>query len=135
MITASTGLTLNHGRIEGYRFMGLPPGVDRMAPERADNRGRVLLFVIDGVVEFIDIVYFPLAEMLLNGTITDMGNLTIEVTANGTTETVVFEQEDEDHYAILVSNPTIIESYEGCTTNCLQVHFPGWKWNGEIFYQ
>ena len=62
MITASTGLTLNHGRVEGYRFMGLPPGVDRMAPERADNRGRVLLFVIDGVVEFIDIVYFPLKK-------------------------------------------------------------------------
>jgi len=135
MITATSGLTLNHGVIRGYRFISIQPGENRFAPERADNRGRVLLFIIDGVVEFLDIVYSPLADMLLNGTIVDKENLTVEVTFNGVTETITFEPEDEAHYAILASNPIIIEQTADCANGCLQVQMPGWKWDGEKFYK
>jgi len=136
MITATSGLTLNHGVVRGYRFVSIQPGEDRFAPERTDNRGRVLLFVIDGVVEFIDITYSPLADLLIagQGSIVDKDNLTVEVTANGVTETIVFDSEDEGHYAILVSNPIIIEQTIDCTNNCLAVQTPGWKWNGELFH-
>jgi hypothetical protein len=134
MITATSGLTLNHGVVRGYRFESYS-GSFPVPQQWLDNKGRVLLFVIDGVVEFIDIVYSPLADMLLNGTIADMDDLTIEVTANGTTETIAFDQEDEDHYAILTSNPVIIEQTIDCTNNCLPVQTPGWLWDGEGFYK
>jgi hypothetical protein len=135
MITATSGLILNHGVVRGYRFISIQPGENRFAPEKVDNKGRVLLFVIDGVVEFLNIVYSPLADMLLNGTIVDKENLTIEVTFNGETETITFEPEDEANYAILASNPIIIEQTIDCTNGCLQVQTPGWKWDGEKFYK
>lgn len=136
MITATSGLTLNHEVVRGYRFASMQPGQDRFALEWATNTGRVLLFVIDGVVEFVDITYSPLVDLLLAGqnSIVDKDNLTVEVTANGVTETIVFDPEDEGHYAILVSNPTIIEQTIDCTNNCLAVQTPGWKWDGEVFY-
>ena len=136
MITATSGLTLNHGVVRGYRFVSMQPGEDRFAPEWATNTGRVLLFIIGGVVEFIDITYSPLVDLLIagQGSIVDKDNLTVEVTANGVTETIVFDQQDEGHYAILASNPIIIEQTVDCTNNCLAVQTPGWKWNGELFH-
>lgn len=136
MITATSGLILNHGIVRGYRFESYS-GSYPVPQQWLDNAGRVLLFVIDGVVEFIDIVYSPMADLLLIGqnNIVDKDNLTIEVTANGVTETIVFDPEDEGHYAILVSSPLIIEQTIGCSNNCLAVQTPGWKWNGETFHQ
>ena len=136
MITATSGLTLNHGVVRGYRFQSYD-GSFPVPQQWLDNAGRVLLFVIDGVVEFIDITYSPLVDLLLAGqnNIVDMDNLTVEVTAHGATETIVFDPEDEAHYAILVSNPTIIEQTVDCTNNCLAVQTPGWLWDGEMYSQ
>jgi len=134
MITATTGLNLNHGWVRGYRFegntnYGLP------SQEFLDNKAPILIFIIDGVVEFINLFYSPLATLLLDGqnSIVDMENFTVQVTANGVTETIVFEETDEEYYAILVSNPLIMEMTRTCTNNCAcQV---GWKWNGEVFHE
>ena len=135
MITATSGLILNHGWTGGYRFQ--PPGPIPPKPlpiEWAENTGRPLLYIIDGIVEWSNIVWSPLADMLLIGTIVDKDNLTVEVTANGITETIVFDLEDEDFYAMLVSNPTIIEQKWAHPDNSAFAGL-GWKWNGEIFHQ
>lgn len=131
-------MILNHGVERGYKWVSI--GEDEYgvnSPERADNRGRVLLFVIGDTVEFIDIVYSPYADLLLDNqeNIVDLDNLTVGVGSGESYETIVFDESDEDHYAILVSNPIIIEQKLGCDNNCLAVQTPGWKWNGETFYQ
>jgi len=135
MITATTGLNLNHGWVRGYRFegntnYGLP------SQEFLDNRAQILIFVIDGTVEFVNLFYAPLATLLLDGqnSIVDMENFTVQVTANGLTETIVFDETDEEYYAILASSPLIIEMTRSCTNNCGSVQV-GWKWDGEVFHE
>ena len=135
MITATTGLNLNHGWVRGYRFegntnYGLP------SQEFLDNKAPILIFVIDGVVEFINLFYSPLATLLLDGqdNIVDIEDFTVQVTANGATETIVFEETDEEYYAILASSPLIIEMTRSCTNNCGSVQV-GWKWDGEVFHE
>jgi hypothetical protein len=135
MITATTGLNLNHGWVRGYRFegntsYGLP------SQEFLDNKAPILIFIIDGVVEFVNLFYAPLATLLLDGqnSIVDMENFTVQVTANGVTETIVFEETDEEYYAILASSPLIIEMTRSCTNNCGSVQV-GWKWDGEVFHE
>ncbi len=136
MITATNGLTLNHEVVRGYRFIFMESRQDRFAPEWATNTGRVLLYLIDNTVEFLNITYTPLAELLLAGqnNIVDKGHLTVEVTANGQTETIVFDEQDEDFYAILVSHPLIIEKEFAHPNNSTPANI-GWKWNGEVFHQ
>jgi len=136
MITANSGLQLNNNFINGYRFIFNNSETPWQEKHYA-NKGRVLLFIIDGVVEYIDIVYSPLADLLLAGqnNIVDMENLTVQITANETIETIVFEPEDEAKYAMLVSNPLIIEQTHECTNDCHKVQTPGWKWNGKVFHQ
>ena len=132
MITATTGLTLNHGWTGGYRFS--PPGTPPPRPlpiEWADNTGRVLLYLINDVVEWTNIVWRPMADLLLAGQndITDIENLTVEVNIGGTVETIVFDQEDEDFYSILASSPTIVEAIYGDENDSAKAGV-GWKWNG-----
>ncbi len=139
MITATNGLTLNHGVVRGYRWISLEEdqyGYKKEDPERANNRGRVLLYLIDNIVEFLNITYAPLAELLIAGqnNIIDKGDLTIEVSVNDKTETIVFDPEDEDFYAILVSHPLIIEKEFAHPNNSTPANI-GWKWNGEVFHQ
>ena len=133
MITATSGLNLNHGWVRGYRFEGnTNHGVP--SQEFLDNKARILIFVIGDAVEFVNLFYSPLATILLDGqnNIVDMENFTVEVTANGLTETIVFDEIDEEYYAILVSNPIIMEMTRTCTNNCGSVQV-GWKWDGETF--
>jgi hypothetical protein len=135
MITATSGLILNHGWTGGYRF--LPPGPIPPRPlpiEWAENTGKVLLYIIDGTVEWKNIVWGPMAELLLNGTIVDKENLTVEITLNGNTETVVFEPEDEDFYSVVVSSPTMIEKHPSKDDNSIYAEH-GWKWDGQKFHQ
>lgn len=136
MITATNGLTLNHGVVRGYRFIFMQSGQDRLAPEWATNTGRVLLYLIDNTVEFLNITYAPLAELLIAGqnNIVDKGHLTIEISANDKTETIVFDPEDEDFYAILASHPLIIEKEFAHPNNATSANI-GWKWDGEKFHQ
>jgi len=134
MITSTTGLTLNHGWIRGYRYMG-NPDYPTVSQEFLDNKGFICIFIIDGVVQHIESFYTPLASLFLaeEKTIVDMDNFTIQITANGVTETIVFDEVDEKVYAILVSNPLVMEMTRTCTNNCAcQV---GWKWNGEVFHE
>ena len=135
MITSTTGLNLNHGWVRGYRFEG-NTNYGRPSQEFLDNKARILIFVIDGVVEFINLFYAPLAILLLDGQngIVDTENLTVQVTANGLTETIVFEETDEEYYAILASSPLIIEMTRSCANNCGSVQV-GWKWDGEVFHE
>lgn len=136
MITSTNGLTLNHGVVRGYRFIFIKSGQDRFAPEWAANTGRVLLYLIDNTVEFLNITYAPLAELLITGqnNIVDKGHLTIEISSNDKTETIVFDPEDEDFYAILASHPLIIEKEFAHPNNSTSANV-GWKWDGEKFYQ
>jgi len=135
MITATSGLNLNHGWVKGYRFESI--NIPRPLPiEWAENTGRVLLYLIDNTVEYLNIVWSPMADLLLAGqnNIVDKDNLTIEVTANGQTETIVFDEQDEDFYAILASNPLIMEKEFAHPNNSTPATV-GWKWNGEVFHQ
>lgn len=139
MITATNGLTLNHGVVRGYRWISLnedPYGYKKEDPERADNRGRVLLYLIDNTVEFLNITYAPLAELLIAGqnNIVDKGHLTVEISSSDKTETIVFDPEDEDFYAILASHPLIIEKEFAHPNNSTFANV-GWKWDGEKFHQ
>jgi len=72
--------------------------------------------------------------MIKNGSIVDKGNLTVEITIDGVTETVVFEPEDEGFYSILVSNPIVINQHPSKSDNSMLADL-GWKWNGEVFHQ
>lgn len=138
MITSTSGMILNHGVERGYRWVSIGESEYALhSPEFQDNKGRVLLFIIGNTVEFIDIVYSPYADLLLGGqgNIVDLNNLTVGIGSGESYETIVFEESDEDHYAILVSNPIIIEQTPDCTNNCLSVQTPGWLWDGEKFYQ
>ena len=135
MITATSGLNLNHGWVRGYRFMAAV--APRPIPiEYAENTGRVLLYLLDNTVEFTNIVYSPMADLLLDGqaSIVDDGNHQITITANGESKTIVFDAEDEDFYSILASNPLIIEKEFGHANNSTSATL-GWKWNGETFHQ
>lgn len=135
MITATSGLNLNHGWEKGYLFEGNTNG-GHPSQEFLDNKARILIFVIDGVVEFVNLFYAPLATLLLIGqdSIVDMENFTIQITANEVLETIVFNETDEEYYAILASNPLIIEMTKSCSNNCGSAKV-GWKWNGEVFYE
>lgn len=135
MITSTSGLNLKHGWHKGYRFESV--NVPRPLPiEWAENTGRVLLYLIDNTVEWLNIVYSPLADLLLLGqkNIVDKGHLTVEVSIDDKTETIVFDPEDEDFYAILVSHPLIIEQEFAHPNNSTFANV-GWKWDGEKFHQ
>jgi len=135
MITATSGITLNHGWTGGYRFKPPGPVPSRPLPiEWAENTGESVLFVIDGNVEWIKAMWKPFYHMIKNGSIVDKGNLTIEITVDGVTETVVFEPEDEGFYSILVSNPIVINQHPSKSDNSMLADL-GWKWNGEVFHQ
>lgn len=134
MITATSGLTLNHGWVRGYRFNTDPVPPPPLPPEWADNRGKVLLYVIDGVVEFINVTWAPMAQLLVDGqnNIVDNNDMTVTITAGDTVETIVFDPEDEGLYSILVSNPLIkMVDWENAD-NSLHAAV-GWKWDGTSF--